>query len=140
MSMIERYILRIAAVAFFACLFALTAIIWLTQALRELNLVTGKGQTILLFLEVTMLSVPALVMIIAPLALFIAILYTLNRLNSDSELIVMNAAGLSPMIILGLSRFSRWSSRCLSARSRSLPCPRASGRCAPSSRRCGRMW
>ncbi len=100
MSMIERYILRIAAVAFFACLFALTAIIWLTQALRELNLVTGKGQTILLFLEVTMLSVPALVMIIAPLALFIAILYTLNRLNSDSELIVMNAAGLSPMIIL----------------------------------------
>ncbi len=47
-----------------------------------------------------MLSVPALVMIIAPLALFIAILYTLNRLNSDSELIVMNAAGLSPMIIL----------------------------------------
>ncbi|MCA3596632.1 MAG: LPS export ABC transporter permease LptF [Methylobacterium sp.] len=100
MSMIERYILRIAAVAFFACLFALTAIIWLSQALRELNLVTGKGQTILLFLEVTMLSVPALVMIIAPLALFIAVLYTLNRLNSDSELIVMNAAGLSPMTIL----------------------------------------
>lgn len=100
MSMIERYILRIAATAFFACLFALTAIIWLTQALRELNLVTGKGQTILLFLEVTMLSVPALVMIIAPLALFIAILYTLNRLNSDSELIVMNAAGLSPVVIM----------------------------------------
>jgi len=100
MSMIERYILRIAAVAFFACLFALTGIIWVTQALRELNLVTGKGQTILLFLEVTMLSVPALVMIIAPLALFIAVLYTLNRLNSDSELIVMNAAGLSPMTIL----------------------------------------
>ncbi len=51
MSMIERYILRIAAVAFFACLFALTAIIWLTQALRELNLVTGKGRRSCFFLK-----------------------------------------------------------------------------------------
>lgn len=100
MLMVERYIFRLAAVAFAACLVALTAIIWLSQALRELNLVTGKGQTILIFLEVTMLGIPALIMIIAPLALFIAILYTLNRLNSDSELIVMSAAGISPLIIL----------------------------------------
>ncbi len=100
MLMVERYIFRLAAVAFAACLVALTAIIWLSQALRELNLVTGKGQTILIFFEVTMLGIPALVMIIAPLALFIAILYTLNRLNSDSELIVMSAAGISPLTIL----------------------------------------
>jgi len=100
MLMVERYIFRLAAVAFAACLVALTAIIWLSQALRELNLVTGKGQTILIFLEVTLLGIPALVMIIAPLALFIAILYTLNRLNSDSELIVMSAAGISPLTIL----------------------------------------
>jgi lipopolysaccharide export system permease protein len=100
MSMIERYIFKIAAIAFAACLIALTGIIWVTQALRELNLVTGKGQTLLIFLEVTMLGIPALIMIIAPLALFIAVLYTLNRLNADSELIVMSAAGVSPRTIL----------------------------------------
>lgn len=100
MIMVERYIFRLAVVAFAATLLALTAIIWLTQALREMNLVTGKGQTILIFLEVTMLGVPALVMIIAPLALFIAILTTLNRLNADSELIVMSAAGISPLTLL----------------------------------------
>lgn len=100
MPLIERYILRIAAGAFLVCIGALTAVIWLTQALRELNLVTGKGQTFFIFLKVTLFSLPALIMVIAPLALFIAILYTLNRLNGDSELIVMNAAGTAPRTLL----------------------------------------
>ena len=45
---------------------------------------------------------PALVLVIAPAALFIAVLYALNKLNSDSELIVMSAAGA-----LALSRLMR---------------------------------
>ena len=94
MSLIERYIFRIAGGAFLACLGALT------QALREMNLVTGKGQTILIFFQVTLFGLPALVMVISPLALFIAVLYTLNRLNGDSELIVMNAAGIAPRTVL----------------------------------------
>jgi len=100
MSLIERYIFRIASFAFLTGLVALTAIIWLTQALRELNLVTGKGQTLLVFFKVTFYGLPALVMVIAPIALFVAVLYTLNRLNGDSELIVMNAAGIPPRNIL----------------------------------------
>jgi lipopolysaccharide export system permease protein len=40
--------------------------------------------------------IPALVLIIAPIALMIAISHTLNKLATDSEIIVMNAAGLSP--------------------------------------------
>ncbi|MCA0401485.1 MAG: LPS export ABC transporter permease LptF [Proteobacteria bacterium] len=100
MNLVERYIFRIAGGAFLACLIALTAVIWLSQALRELNLVTGKGQTLLIFFQVTLYGLPALVMIIAPLALFIAILYALNRLNGDSELIVMNAAGMAPRTML----------------------------------------
>lgn len=100
MSLVERYIFRVASSAFIACLVALTAVIWLTQALRELNLVTGKGQTILIFLEVTLYGLPALVTIVAPIALFIAVLYALNRLNGDSELIVIAAAGMSPRQVL----------------------------------------
>jgi lipopolysaccharide export system permease protein len=96
MRLIERYILRIAFTAFAACLIALTAVIWITQALRELDLLTGKGQTILVFLTVTGLSLPALITVISPVALFIATIYTLNRLNGDSELIVMSAAGMPP--------------------------------------------
>jgi lipopolysaccharide export system permease protein len=40
--------------------------------------------------------IPALVLIIAPIALMISISHTLNKLATDSEIIVMNAAGLSP--------------------------------------------
>ena len=37
---------------------------------------------------------------IAPVALFLATLYTLNRLNRDSELIVMSAGGMPPQRLL----------------------------------------
>jgi lipopolysaccharide export system permease protein len=99
-TMIERYMFRIAAGAFLTTLGVLTAVIWITSAVREMDLVSGKGQTILIFLRVTLLSLPALVMVIAPVALFVAVVYALNKLNSDSELIVMNAAGMAPGTIL----------------------------------------
>lgn len=96
MKLIERYILKIAFGAFAASLIALTSVIWITQALRELDLLTGKGQTVLIFLTVTGLSLPTLITVISPVALFIATIYTLNKLNGDSELIVMSAAGMPP--------------------------------------------
>lgn len=108
MILLERYIFKIALGAFLACLIGLTGVIWITQALRELDLITGKGQTMLVFLLVTGLSLPALVTVIAPVALFIATIYALNKLNGDSELIVMSAAGvppgrvLRPFLVLGL--------------------------------------
>jgi lipopolysaccharide export system permease protein len=100
MALIERYIFKTAIGAFFACLLGLTAVIWITQALRELDLITGKGQTIIVFLIVTGLSLPAMITVISPVALFIACVYTLNKLNSDSELIVMSAAGMKPLKIM----------------------------------------
>ncbi|HZH09942.1 MAG TPA: LPS export ABC transporter permease LptF [Microvirga sp.] len=100
MTLLERYILKIAFSAFAACLVALTGVIWITQALRELDLLTGKGQTLLIFLTVTGLSLPALISVIAPVALFMATIYTLNKLNGDSELIVMSAGGMAPQRLL----------------------------------------
>jgi len=108
MNLIERYIFKIAHQAFWGCLIALTAVIWITSALRQLDLLTSKGQTILVFLSMTFLSLPGLISFIAPFTLLIAVLYTLNRLNSDSELIVLSAAGFKPaklfkpFLILGL--------------------------------------
>ncbi|MDB5650681.1 MAG: export transporter permease LptF, partial [Hyphomicrobiales bacterium] len=86
--------------AFLAALGLLTGIVWLTQALRQVDLLATKGQTLLIFLAVTGLTIPSLVMVIAPIALFIAVIYTLNKLNSDSELIVMSASGMSPPRLL----------------------------------------
>ncbi|MDO9443245.1 MAG: LPS export ABC transporter permease LptF [Beijerinckiaceae bacterium] len=100
MSIVERYIFKTSLVAFVASLGLLTGIVWVTQALRQVDLMATKGQTLVIFLTVTGLTIPSLVMVIAPIALFIAVIFTLNKLNGDSELIVMSASGMSPSRLL----------------------------------------
>jgi lipopolysaccharide export system permease protein len=100
MLRIERYLFRTAASAFLAGLLTLTAVIWVTQALKQLDLMTSKGQTILVFLTVTGLGLPFLTAVIAPVALFASVLYCLNKLNGDSELVVMSASGISTARLL----------------------------------------
>jgi lipopolysaccharide export system permease protein len=96
MGSIDKYIFRTTLASFALVLVSLTGVIWITQALRQIDLMTSQGQTIVTFLSVSSLVIPALVLIIAPIALMIAISHTLNKLATDSEIIVMNAAGLSP--------------------------------------------
>lgn len=96
MGSIDRYIFKTTLSSFALVLVSLTGVIWITQALRGIDLMTSQGQTIVTFLGITGLVIPALVLIIAPIALMIAISHTLNKLATDSEIIVMNAAGFSP--------------------------------------------
>jgi len=96
MGSIDRYIFRTTLASFALVLVSLTGVIWITQALRGIDLMTSQGQTIITFLGLTSLVIPALILIIAPVALMIAISHTLNKLATDSEIIVMNAAGFSP--------------------------------------------
>src|ERR1700704_3497600 len=96
MGSIDKYIFRTTLASFALVLVSLTGVIWITQALRGIDLMTSQGQTIITFLGVTSLVIPALVLIISPIALMIAISHTLNKLATDSEIIVMNAAGFSP--------------------------------------------
>src|SRR5689334_16914516 len=96
MSALDRYIFRTTFGAFLLVLISLTAVIWLTHALREIDLMTNQRQTILTFIGITGLLIPMLVLVIAPIALVVAVGHTLNRLNTDSEIVVMNASGMSP--------------------------------------------
>jgi lipopolysaccharide export system permease protein len=96
MGSIDRYIFRTTLGAFLMVLVSLTSIIWVTQALRDIDLMTSQGQTILAFIGITGLVIPQLVLVIAPIALVIAVAHVLNKLATDSEIIVMNSAGMSP--------------------------------------------
>jgi lipopolysaccharide export system permease protein len=100
MGSIDKYIFRTTLASFALVLVSLTGVIWITQALRGIDLMTSQGQTVLTFLGLTSLAIPVLVLIISPIALMIAISHTLNKLATDSEIIVMNAAGLSPIRLL----------------------------------------
>ena len=100
MGAIGRYMFRATMVAFLITLITLTVVIWFTQAMRDFDLITSERQTIFVFVGITGMIVPLLVMIIAPIAFMISAGHVLNRLGSDSEMIVMNAAGISPWRLL----------------------------------------
>ncbi len=71
----------------------ITAIAWLTQATRLLDLIILQGQGAGIFFRLSLLFIPNLAGLVAPIGLLIACIYTLNRMNQDSELAVIYAAG-----------------------------------------------
>lgn len=93
MSLFSRYVFRQVANAFVIILVTLTTIVWLATALKQLDLIVSQGQGFVLFLKMTFLTLPSLMALIAPNAMLMASLYTLDRMNGDSEPIVMTAAG-----------------------------------------------
>ncbi|CTQ54150.1 lipopolysaccharide ABC transporter permease [Roseibium album] len=100
MKTLERYIIRRTLYAFTFTIASMTGVVWATQALRQLDLVTSKGQTIVQFIGITMLALPFLIVIVAPFALMIALILVLNALSGDSELIVIDASGGSRFLVL----------------------------------------
>jgi lipopolysaccharide export system permease protein len=108
MTIFGRYLFRQTAGALILILLSLTGVVWIALALKQLNLMTSEGQGAWTFLKMTTLALPNLMVLIAPVALLIASIHTLNRLNSDSELIVLTAAGATmwtvarPILLLGL--------------------------------------
>ncbi len=111
MTIFARYVFRQAGGALLLILISLSGIIWISLALRELNVVTSQGQSTWTLLKMTTLGLPNFMAIIAPFALLIAVMHTLNRLNSDSELIVLTASGSTmravaqPLLLLGFAVF-----------------------------------
>jgi len=73
----------------------MTSVIWLVGSLKFLDLVINRGQSAITFLYLILLVLPQPLVIIMPLAFFFAVLFTLHRLQSDSELVVMASAGYS---------------------------------------------
>src|SRR6516164_235695 len=74
MGSIGRYIFRTTLGAFLVICASVTALMWITQALRDIDLMTNQGQSIFVFIGITGLIIPLLVLIIAPIALMISVL------------------------------------------------------------------
>ena len=75
----------------------LTAVIWLSQSLRFVEMIIDHGASAGMFLQLTMLLVPSLLIIALPISLFIVVIFLFSKMTSDRELVVMSATGLSPM-------------------------------------------
>ena len=75
----------------------LLMIVWLSQSLRLLDMLLNSKASVWLFIRMTMLMVPGYLSTISPLALFAVALFTYNRMIADRELIILRAAGMSPL-------------------------------------------
>lgn len=114
MKILEQYILRRVVLMFLTALLPVLAIIWTTQVLQRINLVTDSGQSVGSFMVLATMILPTIVATVLPFALVIGITHTLTTMNNDSELAVIDAAGAPrrtiqrPVILLavGLSLLS----------------------------------
>jgi lipopolysaccharide export system permease protein len=92
------------------CFFSLilTFIYWSNRSVRTLDLLLGDGKSISVFINLTLLSLPNIILAILPVSGLISAIYLTNRLNADSELIILRSAGTSnlelskPFLKLGL--------------------------------------
>ncbi len=100
MNVVQRYIFRRLFSGFIVAFPALSISIWLSQALRQLNLVTDRGQDLAVFLQASVLLIPGLIVIIGPVTMLIVVISTINTLNANSELISLGASGASPSVML----------------------------------------
>ncbi|WP_336065557.1 LptF/LptG family permease [Nitratireductor rhodophyticola] len=108
MRVIELYIMRRTFALFAAALLWVLALVWTTQVLNRIDLVTDSGQSAGTFFFVAALVLPSVIPIVIPFALGIAIAQTLATMNSDSELVVINASGapratiIRPILIIAI--------------------------------------
>ena len=99
MKRLDRYILRQCFGVMVFVTAALSAAIWLAQSLRLIDLIVNRGLSIEVFLYLAALILPRFLDIVLPIGVFIAVLFTFNRLTSESELVVMRSAGLSQLAL-----------------------------------------
>ena len=86
----------------------LCMIFWLAKASTLLDFILNRGLDISFFLYMSMLILPRLLIIILPIATFATLLFGYYRLQTDSEIVVMRAAGTStyalakPGLVVGM--------------------------------------
>ena len=92
---LTRYVLRQTAMLTLAFTLVFTAAVWLVQSLRLIDLIVNRGLSLGIFFKLALLILPRFIEIVLPIAIFLAVLFSYNRLISESELVVMRASGLS---------------------------------------------
>ena len=90
-----KYIFKQIAESFLVIAVILTGIMWLARSLNYVDLIINKGMSLISFLWYAGLIIPQIFALILPIVTFISIVYTYNKLWTDSELIVLRSAGLS---------------------------------------------
>jgi lipopolysaccharide export system permease protein len=105
MLLFHRYLLRQFLIALVFTCTVVTIVALFTQSFRLLSMVINNAAGVWAFLQLASLLIPTFLNVVLPIGLAIAIIFVFQKLAGDSELVVMRAAGLSP---LSLARPALW--------------------------------
>ena len=100
MSRISIYVIKEISSSFLFIFSLITIVVWLSQALRNLELLSNDNVTFLSYSFYTVLLIPKLSMITIPISIFLAIIFALNKLRMDSEMIIFGSTGNSNREVL----------------------------------------
>ncbi|MFN3700596.1 MAG: LptF/LptG family permease [Alphaproteobacteria bacterium] len=98
-AQLNGYIFRNLLVALAFITVVLTGVVFLTQSLRFLEMVVEAGASSTMFWILTMLALPKSFEIIIPITVMASVVFIINRMTTDSELVVMRSFGYSPLQI-----------------------------------------
>ncbi len=96
---IKRYLFKQLLYWLTVSTMSLIGIVWLSQALKLIELLVNKGAPLSDFLTLTLLAIPLWLMVILPIGGLIAAVLVLNKLQQDREITAMHAVGLSNLKI-----------------------------------------
>lgn len=97
MSKFDRYLLSQLMMLFGFFALVLVSVYWVNRAVSLFDQLISDGQSAWVFLEFTALTLPNVIRLVLPVAAFVAAVYVTNRLSAESELVVMQATGFSPL-------------------------------------------
>ena len=95
MNLIDRYLFKQLLGPTLLAVVSLSGVMLLSESLNFLDLIVNQGQSTAVFVKITLLGLPGLVSMMMPIAIFAASLVALNRLQTEQELVVCFAGGMS---------------------------------------------
>jgi lipopolysaccharide export system permease protein len=95
MRLINKYLYIELLKPFILFSFTFIGILWLVQILPKLETLVLNKQPMSIFLNVSMHTVPQVAYFVIPVAAFFSTIYTINKMVSEAEVIVISSSGVS---------------------------------------------
>ena len=93
MSKFNLYIIREILFTFLYIVILLTGILWIGQGLRHIELLTTDNISFTAYLSYILMLLPKVTNLTIPISSFLSVLISLNKIRTDSELIILWASG-----------------------------------------------
>lgn len=95
MTKIQLHLFRQVLQAVLIIVGSLVMVALLAQGLSRTDVILENRQSALTYFYIVMLGSPQVIALLLPLALFVASVWSLNRIHKDSEIVVAQAAGMT---------------------------------------------